>query len=128
MITIQPVREADYQFAFRLMRENMSAYLEAHQIPWDQEWVEANYRDKENYSIFHDGVWVGFLSIEWRDVSLFVHTLQLRKAVQGGIIGSRVLDFLLQQVADKNVSQMECKIIVGNPVLELYRRLGFKVI
>ena len=69
MINILSARECEYEQAFRLMRENMSAYLDAHQIPWDREWVEENYRDKENYSIFRDGAWVGFLSIEWLEAS-----------------------------------------------------------
>ena len=128
MIHIRPAKEPDYELAFLLMRENMAVYHEMHNIPWDQSWVEENYRDKENYSIFCCREWVGFVSVEWLKTTLYVHTLQLATTVQGGLVGARVFDFLLRKAIGKKIFQVECRSFQGNPVVKLYQRLGFEIV
>ena len=123
MILIRPAEQPDYELAFLLMRENMAVYHEMHNISWDQSWIEENYRDKENYSIFRGRQWVGFVSIEWLEATLFVHTLQLVTTVQGGIFGARVFDFLLRKAAEKNIFQVECRSFPGNPAVQLSRQI-----
>ena len=127
MIKILPIDESEYDAAFELMRENMEIYHEAHKIPWDQDWVNSNYRNKENYSVFRRCEWIGFLSIEWLVDAAFIHTLQLAKSVQGGIFGIRVFEWILAQAEEREIFNIACKSFRDNPALELYRKLGFEV-
>lgn len=125
MIKLSPTRETEYDLAFETMRENMISYYEEHGLPWDQDWVDGNFRHRDNYSIFNSANWIGFLSLEWRDHDLFIHTLQLSKPAQGSIYGARVYEWILEQLSARGKQKITCKTFRGASMIDLYKRLGF---
>jgi len=125
MIEITPIKPHEYDLAFRTMRENMEPYHKAHELPWNQDWIEANYLDKDNYSIFCSGRWSGFLSLEWGDRELFIHSLQLCSEAQGSVYGYRVYKWLMRQTESRGKSEMTCRTFRDSPLIQLYQRLGF---
>lgn len=128
MINIVPIEKDGYVRAFELMRKNMMAYHSEHNIPWDQSWVEANYRDKDNYSVKFRYAWIGFLSLEWRESELYIHTFQLVESVQGSIHGYRAFQWILAEAAGRGVSEISCKSFKDNPAVDIYKKIGFEVV
>lgn len=125
MIEITPIKPHEYDLAFRTMRENMEPYHKAHALPWNQDWIEENYLDKDNYSIFCSGRWRGFLSLEWGDRGLFIHSLQLSSEAQGNVYGYRVYQWLMRQTESRGKIEMMCRTFRDSPLVQLYQRLGF---
>ena len=110
------------------MHSNMGTYHETHNIPWDRDWIDANYLDKDNYSIFGQQQWIGFLSLEWLDESAHIHTLQLTGAAQGQSNGVRVFEWIVARAREKKLARISCKTFHDNPAIGLYQKLGFETV
>ena len=128
MLSIKPATESGFQMAKALMLENMGSYHETHNIPWDTDWIDSNYRGKDNYSLYLGDAWVGFLSLEWQEQAVFVHTLQVQPADQGLGLGGQVFAWVLAEAAQRGLQRIGCRSFRDNPALELYRRLGFVLV
>jgi N-acetylglutamate synthase-like GNAT family acetyltransferase len=109
------------------MRENMGMYHELHEIPWHQDRIEAHFREKENHSVFSCRQWIGFISLEWKNDSVFIHSLQLIQKVQGSVYGVQILNWLLDQARERDIDSIECKTFASSPVRELYKKIGFEI-
>ncbi len=125
MIGVFPICDTDYDLAFETMRENMIPYHEEYGLPWNQDWIDRNFRRNENYSIFSSTSWIGFLSIEWRDSDLYIHTLQLSKSAQGSVYGARIYEWILEQMNVRGKDKITCKTFRGSSMIDLYTRMGF---
>ena len=97
-------------------------------LPWDQEWAQDNYQDKDNYSIFRGRCWIGFLSLEILPDALFVHTLQLTPEAQGNIWGYRVYEWILAKAASLGKYRIDCNVLKDSSASALYLRLGFELV
>ncbi len=128
VVNIVPIEKDEYARAFELMHTNMIVYHTEHNIPWNQSWIEANFRDKDNYSVTHHSIWVGFLSLQWSESELYIHTFQLVKPVQGSIVGYRVFQWILAEAAGRGVSEIACKSFKDNPAVDIYKKIGFEVV
>lgn len=109
MLDIRPVLMTEYPAFYALMHQNMQRYHERYDLAWDQQWTESNYRDKHNYAICRQGEAVGFLSLEWQPGQLYIHTLQLDRAVQGGVYGARVFAWLKALAVERGAATIVCK-------------------
>ena len=125
MIEVSRTSDTEYDLAFQTMKENMISYHEQHGLPWNKDWIDKSFRYNENYSIFRSTTWIGFLSLEWRNVDLFIHTLQLSKSAQGSVYGARVYDWIVEQMHLRGRSKITCKTFCGSPMIDLYKRMGF---
>jgi len=126
-IVVSRVGAEELPGAYALIKLNMHRYHEILGIPWRDVWVEDNYKDKENYKITLRGAWKGFLSVEYRPASVFVHTLQIVAQHQGGIYGVAALDWVKAQARERSLPTVECKTFRINPAVALYQKLGFKI-
>ena len=109
------------------MKEN-EAETEIPGLSWDQEWAVNNYKDKDNYSIFRAGDWIGFLSLEVLPDALFVHTLQLIPQAQGSIWGFRVYEWILAKAQSFGKRRIECNVVKDSSASAMYLRLGFELV
>ena len=128
MLQIQPLTPDEFDSALDLMQENMAPLLSGHGIAWDRSWHRRNYEGRQNHSIRNKGTWIGFVSLEFQNPRLFVHTLQLIPNAQGNIYGSLVFQWLKEQSSTRGLKSLACKTITGSPLVDLYQRLGFKVV
>jgi len=126
-LAITPATPGEFNAALDLMRANMGPYHERHGIPWDTDWLVANYRDKDNYSISRRGEWIGFVSLEWQPERAYIHTLQLTAAAQGRLFGMRVFEWILAAAAARGLPGVACRSFRDNPAVALYRKLGFQL-
>lgn len=128
VINIAPTEKDKYVRAFELMRTKMVVYHSKHNIPWDQPWIEANYRAKDNYSVKFHGTWIGFLSLEWKESELYIHTFQLAESIQGSIYGYRIFKWILAEAAGRGVSEFSRKSFKDNLAVDIYKKIGFEVV
>ena len=94
MFTVEPATADEFTKALSLMRQNMEQSLVSRGLAWDDDWTRTNYKEKENYSLFRGGYWIGFLSLEVCPDSAYVHTLQLTREAQGSVYGSRTCQWI----------------------------------
>lgn len=127
MLQIEPTTTDEFESALDLMQKNMAQLLSDHGIAWDRSWHRRNYEGRHNYSIRNKGAWIGFVSLEFQNYRLFVHTLQLIPNAQGNIYGSLVFQWLKEQSSIRGLKSLACNTIAGSPLVDLYQRLGFKV-
>ncbi len=128
MLVIKPTSIDEFSTALSLMKENMESLLVNCNLSWDDEWNHSNYISKDNYSIFSNDDWIGFLSLGLIENCLFVHTLQLTKTAQGNIFGYRVYQWIRAKADSSRCRQIGCKAISGSSAASLYKRIGFKIV
>lgn len=126
MIKLSPPSEAEYEFAFDLMKENMKKYYDLYGIAWDQEWLRKNYLDNENYILTKSSEKIGFLSIEKKQSELYVHTIQVCPKFQNRRIGLYALRVLVKMMQDLTLQNLVCRVFKDSPMLAMYERLGFE--
>ena len=127
MLKLIAAKQPDFERGLILMQINMSATLEEKGIPWDDDWNRENYSSLDNYSILLRGQWIGFISIEIMQDSLFVHTVQLSPEYQGNIYGMKIYQWLCERARESGKDLIRCSAIEGSSVVEQYFRLGFVV-
>ena len=127
MLRIATSTGDEFESALHLIEENMAPVLSCHGLSCDRSWNRTNLEKRDNYSIFVDRHWVGFLSLETSDKRLFVHTLQLLPARQGNIYGLLVFRWLGEQAKEKSVNMLACKAVRDSAAASLYHRLGFSI-
>ena len=126
MIKLSPPSEAEYEFAFDLMKENMKKYYDLYGIAWDQEWLRKNYLDNENYILTKSNEKIGFLSIEKKQRELYVHSIQVCAKFQNRRIGLYALRVLVKMMQDFKLQNLVCRVFKDSPMLAMYERLGFE--
>ena len=127
MLTVEHATPDEFIEALSLMKWN-EARAVIPGLSWDQEWAQNNYQDKNNYSIFRAGHWIGFLSLEVLPDVLFVHTLQLTPEAQGNIWGFRVYEWVLAKAGSHGKNRIECNVLKDSPASAIYLRLGFELV
>jgi hypothetical protein len=127
LLTVKRASSAEFIEALSLMKRYEARVL-IPGLPWDQEWVQNNYQDKDNYSIFKAGYWIGFLSLEVLPDALFIHTLQLTPEAQGSIWGFRVYEWILAKAKSIDKHRIECNVVKDSSASTLYLRLGFELV
>lgn len=126
MYSFEKTKENEYLTIFELMRINMYKMQTDLGLHWNQKEIEANYTSKENFTIYRMDVFVGFISLEFYDTKIFIHTLQVVPAYQNGLVGYRVLKHLYNLAEKKSTSLLQCCVFENNPAKEMYLTLGFK--
>ena len=127
MLTFEHATPEEFTEALCLMKESEAREPIPH-LSWDQEWAWNNYQDKDYYSIFKDGCWIGFLSLEIMTDALFIHTLQQIPEAQGNIWGYRVYECMLAKSASFGKYRIECNVLNNGSALTMYWRLGFVLV
>jgi hypothetical protein len=128
MLVIKPSSTKEFSAALSLMKQNMESLLVSCGLSWDEQWNQSNYISKDNYSIFSNGDWIGFLSLDLMEDCLFVHTMQLTKAAQGSTFGYRVYEWIRAKADSAGCRQIGCKAFSASSVVSTYKKIGFKIV
>ena len=93
---------------------------------WNNEKIKKNYIDKENYSIYRNEIFVGFLSLEIIENGIFIHTLQVEPKYQNRFVGYNAYLFLCGKARNIELRSLVCCVFENNTIaLEIYSCLGF---
>ena len=127
--TLRHVRDADYEFLYRLKVVCLKEYVEA---IWG--WDEA--RQRRHFAVKFDpaasrivvafGRDAGQLSIEERPEEIYLNGIYLLPAYQGQGLGSQILRDVMAG-AKQSDRPVRLQVLAGNPARRLYERLGFVV-
>jgi hypothetical protein len=64
MLAVRQATQQELERGYKLMRRNMSQYLDRHGLQWDEDWIRSICQDKDNYTLLSRNQWIGFLSLE----------------------------------------------------------------
>ncbi len=87
---------------------------------------------QEGYEYFlvrRDGVEVGYCGVQAQrsQGSLFVSKLYLRREVRGSGTGRACMEFLERLAVQRGLTQLWLTVNKGNPSVQAYERLGFRI-
>lgn len=126
-LTLRPATADDLDYVVDLKERTMRESLEA-LTRWDPERsrgrvVEAFGGNGVNV-IECDGASVGSVAIDRRGEAWHLHLFYLEPSLQGGGLGSA----LLQQLLDTHTGTIELETLIGSRVRGLYERFGFALV
>ena len=91
------------------MKTNMCEMQKRLGYEWNIEKIEKNYIDKENYSIYRNNVFVGFLSLEVIYNGIFIHTLQVEQKYQNRFVGYNAYLYLCAKAKNMKLRTLMIK-------------------
>lgn len=126
--SLRPADADDFAFARRLYMHSMIPLLTALDA-WDEDALEAAFRSyfipQEVTVVTQDDTDAGWFQVSRTEQDLCLDQLYLIEAAQGQGIGTALIRGVIAEAKEqgRNVS---LSLIKGNPVISLYRRLGFR--
>lgn len=129
-LTLRPVVQDDFEFAFRVKREAIGPHIAA-RWGWNEEFQREfhgrRWRERPWFIIVKAGVPIGTVSVMRNDASVRFGEFYLLPAFQRHGIGSTVLASVLA-CADAEDLPVELEYLKWNPVGSLYQRFGFVIV
>jgi GNAT superfamily N-acetyltransferase len=128
--TLRAGRPGDYAYAERLYRETMQPLLTALGA-WDEADIIPRFRRRfkpeEVRVIGVDGADAGWLQVAETEAGVTLMQIHIEEAFRSCGIGSRLIRDLLAEARAK-AKPVSLSVVRNNRALELYRRLGFRVV
>ena len=122
--------ESDYEFVYNIKKQEYKSYVEMFFGAWneeDQKQRFEKYFNDRKYDlkiIESNNTDIGFFDAEKLSENKFeINNICLIKEFQGKGIGANILIDFIKMHSDCEIF-IQC--FIGNPVLNLYKRLGFK--
>ncbi len=130
--TLRQATAADYDFLFALHAAAMRPYVEATWGEWNAEWQAEYFARKFDPSprqiIQVNGQDAGVVVVEYRAGDLYLALIELLPPFQGLGIGTQIIQELVTRAWQEGVP-LSLHVLKSNPLaLELYSRLGFKIV
>ena len=122
---LRPATEADYQYCYDLLKQNMFELFSRHWGCWKPDAFRQDFCAANTTMVTMEGRDIGYVSLKTTDAGLYLENIQLSPSAQGQGIGTVVLKNILQNHASESV---ELTTFTDNPAMHLYERLGFGVI
>lgn len=116
----------EFERGMAIMQLNMQPLYAARALRWKQDSIERHFAAMENYSIRNGDAWRGFVSLEWLEQAMFIHTFQLDPRFQGGPIGVGALQALERLCLARDVREMRWRAFRGSAAAALYEKLGLE--
>ena len=127
---LRRVESTDFSFLYRLKVVCLKEYVSAI-WGWDEAFqrrhFRANFKPDDSHIIVAYGRDIGQLSIEFQATEVHLNGIYILPAYQGQGLGGRIISDVLR-IAQTNERPVRLQVIIGNPAIRLYERLGFKVI
>jgi ribosomal protein S18 acetylase RimI-like enzyme len=128
-VALRPARPADSEFCYQLHKAAMGDYVAA---IWG--WDEQRQRDFHTRG-FAPGRWqiitangadAGMLDVEYRPGEIYLGRIEILPDYQGRGIGSRLINALLDEAAQKGQDLVLEVLTVNHRAYALYQRLGLR--
>ena len=122
-VTLRRATPADVDWLDEFYERLMRPYVELTHT-WDEKRFREIYNTETISIICLDGEDIGMLKVEKRIDHIYLGDIQLKEAFQGKGIGTS----LIRDVIEKSKAHglpLRMRVLKVNPVLKLYKRLGF---
>ena len=121
---LRPATEADYQFCYGLLKQNMFELFSRHWGGWKPDAFRQDFCPANITIVTIEGRDVGYFSLKETETGLYLENIQLLPSFQGKGVGTIILKRILQDNVSKPI---ELTTFTDNPAIRLYKRLGFDV-
>lgn len=125
-LSLRLAENQDVVFCEALTRSNMSGYLAARGVPWDESRYRASWVEFENWMIVADSQVVGLLRLAREQDALGLRDLQIVPARQGQGVGAWAVQQAQSIAARRGLHRLQLRVYEESPAKALYVRLGFK--
>lgn len=125
MVNIKKCQDSDYEFCYKLSKENMTPYVNRHWNGWEDSFFTKNFILKRAKVIEIDDIMIGFFETEIKDNIGILHGIQIVKKYRNKGIGTKVMKIIHEEMKDKGVREIILKVFEDNPVIKLYNKLGY---
>lgn len=126
-IVERPVKDSDMEFLWTLQKETMQYYVEAI-WGWNEDDQRKRFLDKfktDNRKILEcDGKSIGLWHIETHPDHIFLASILIQPSYQNRGVGTAKISELIKE-ADKCKIPIRLQVLLGNPAVNFYKRLGF---
>ena len=128
VIEIRSSSWEDYNYCYNLAKRNMMPFYKKYKIKWNPKIYRENFNPKFVKILEYNGRRIGFYKLIFRENSWYGSDLQISKNFQGKGIGRRIMMYLEKSVKKKGGSTIKLRVFINNPAINLYKRIGYKVI
>lgn len=80
------------------------------------------------YFVRDEGRDLGFIAFFPRDNAMYLSKLYLYKSERGRGISHKIIDFVSDEARKENLSSIELNVNRGNETVNIYKKLGFRII
>lgn len=122
---IRQATKQDLDILDRLYTENMQGYVEQ-VYPWQPNLFRANFVPQEYQVLESNRQIIGFFKIVVNNEDIYLGEIQICSEYQNRGIGTQLLRSIIKKSQITNC-RIWLKVIKGNPAINLYQRLGFKI-
>jgi len=125
MINIKPLRNSDKRFFLKTINEKSVRYQDELDINISKEMFPLFINNKESFwNVIQDKVNVGLFNIFYREGKCHFGIIIAKEHRRKGYCSETVKEFL--KTTDKQGIDVYLDCFSGNPIIKLYRKLGFK--
>jgi len=128
-VALRPARAADSEFCFQLHKAAMGDYIAAI-WGWDEqrqrEFHARGFAPGRWQIITANGADAGLLEVEYRPAETYLSRIELLPDYQGRGIGSRLINALIDEAAQKGQDLVLEVLAVNHRAYALYQRLGLR--
>jgi ribosomal protein S18 acetylase RimI-like enzyme len=128
IITIRNSFWKDYQYCYTLAKRNMQPFYKKHKIEWKPKIYRKNFNPKFVKILEFNHRRMGFYKFVFKENSWYLSDLQISGLFRGKGIGTKIMELLEKNIMVKNYHTIKLRVFVDNPALQLYKRIGYKII
>ena len=110
-----------------LSKEQMKCYFEENSLEWNEDERTSYLKESEIFRILSPD-FSGYLQLCEKENELFIYDVQIIPERQGQGIGTKVVRRVFDIAKERGMEAVRLGSFNSNPVSELYKRLGFKII
>ncbi len=125
---LRPCVQDDYDWCYQISKQNMELYTQKHWNEWNPNFFTKNFKVQRSTIVEIEGKRVGFYEIECKKGLGLVHSIQIQDGFKGKGIGTKLMQIIEGNFKENKVNKSKLKVFIDNPALNLYERLGYKVI
>jgi GNAT superfamily N-acetyltransferase len=126
-LIIRNATKQDYQFCYRLTKQNMLQYFTKYWGGWKSEVFRKDFNPSTTKIILKDNIRVGYYVLKSGPLCCYVDNMQLSRLVRGKGVGTYLMRLLEKQALQQNKKKVQLTVFKDNPAIRLYKKLGYKI-
>jgi len=124
---ISAAQASNWEAIYLLIENNMQTMQLGLGLPWDKQKILQHVISQETLVAMKNNRLLGFISYELRPERQIIHSLQVTKPDQGGLLGYRLFKaaFIKGESIASAKAEVSCRVFENNQVQQRYYALGF---
>ena len=118
----------DYNYCYTLAKRNMQPVYKKHKLEWKPKIYRKNFVPKFVKLLEYNNRRIGFYRLVFKENSWYLSDLQISGLLRGKGIGTKIMMLLETIVKKKGCNTIKLRVFSDNPAINLYKKLGYKVL